>query len=89
MKKAADMTHACAIFFKAVLIFGLCTQTGTGTVSTALSGLCAVRTVLLALRPLHSPDRRVLLTACQDIRSTPNKIAFNATTCLAPVFRSC
>ena len=45
-------------FSEAVLIFGPCTRAETA--STALSGLCAVRTVLLALYPLHSARRIVL-----------------------------
>ena len=91
--KKRQIWQMCAIFSKAIQFFGPCMQTGTGTVSTVLFGLC-----LLGLRQLYSADRRVLLTLYQNIDSSStnelqvlvvHKIAFNTTVGFATVSRPC
>ena len=54
------MADISVLFFQGSANFGPCTQ--KGTLSTVQSGLCAVWTVLLALWPLQSAGKLVLLT---------------------------
>ena len=67
MQKAADMAVYLYYFSKVVLILGPSTQ--PGTVGAMLAGLCAIRTVLLALCPLHSAGRKVLLSLRTSFRT--------------------